>query len=64
MKKKNLALVGWIVVTILGSAVLGFGVINSTITKDGWSGNGTPGMLLLTIFAAWCVSYTIRAIRR
>lgn len=62
--KRKVTMAALVTVSFIGLVVLGMGLIKTTIDRDGWSGDGTPGMLLLTLFIAWAISTGVRAIKR
>jgi hypothetical protein len=63
-KNRKGILAGVVVLAIVASSILGTGLIKTTINKDGWSGYGSPGMLMVVIFGAWVITTTVRSIKR
>jgi len=64
MKHRMAVLIGAVALAIIASAILGTGLVKTTIDKDGWDGYGSPGMVLISILGVWAISNAVRAIKR
>ena len=62
--KRKITMAALVMVAFAGTVTLGMGLIKTTITPDGWSAAGSPGMLLLTLFGVWAISTGVRAIKK
>ena len=64
MDKRRKAILAGLGLALVGSAILGTGLVKATIDKDGWDSNGSPGMVLVVLFGVWAISTMVRAIKR